>query len=221
MIDAIYAVITADTLPLPRPLLLGINGAYTAGKTEFANGLESHLNALGTKTQLIHYDDFHRPFDTITWVDPDDEIDAFYNRAFDPDKLIREVFEPLHQYGHLKTTLDCVNLGTGEFTNRVDIDIDDHTIILIEGALLLRPPILDHLDYTVYLDIAPDEMIRRGWLRDAPRFGDWIMDKYASRYIPVHQCYESDHKPKTTADILIDNTDWRNPVITRKRGASS
>ena len=43
--------------------------------------------------------------------------------------------------------------------------------------------------------------------------GEWILDKYKTRYIPVHKRYVSEDKPQNMADIVIDNNDYQNPKI--------
>ena len=204
MMDEIFARIEGDIAALPRPLVVGINGAYTSGKTTFAESLRTHLEQAGHNVQLIHYDDFHHPFHTIQFT-PETEIDTFYHRAFNPKKLLGEVLEPLRRDGELHQTFSCVNLGTGKFDNEVRVDINPDTVVLLEGVLLLREPILEHLGYSIYLRISPDEILRRGKLRDVPRFGAAILEKFSTRYIPVHLHYEADCRPQDIADLVIDN----------------
>lgn len=161
--EDIYFRVLQDIDQMKRPLVIGVNGAYTSGKTEFTKGLQIFLRAKGTRTQLLHYDDFHHPFSSIKWTQ-DTETDAFYHRAFDPDKLVREVLRPFRERGELREELACVNLGTGEFTNRVRLDMDRSTVVLLEGVLLFRPPLLEFLDYKIYLDVSREEILRRARL---------------------------------------------------------
>lgn len=210
--QAVYSTIAASIMGRPGPLVVGINGAYTAGKTMFTSGLQSYLENLGQKTQVIHYDDFHNPFSSIQWA-PSAEVEAFYNRAFDAEKLVREVLQPLKEQGHLDASIPCIDLGTGQFTNHIHFSIDENTIVLLEGVLLLRPPILDYLGYTIYLDISTEEMQKRAKERDVPRFGEWILDAFTTRYIPVHQRYVREWNPRKQANVVIDNGDYARPVL--------
>lgn len=208
----IYTCIGDRIAGLKKPLIVGINGAYTSGKTVFADDLQKHLRHRGLKTQLIHYDDFHNPFSAIHWADGD-EIEAFYNRAFNPEKLVREVLAPFQAQGYLNKDIACVNLGTGKYTNTIHFDMDHDTIVLLEGVLLFRPPLLAYLDYKIYLDIRDDEILKRGRLRDVPRFGEAIMEKFIARYIPVQHRYLQECDPRKAADIVIDNNDYSLPRI--------
>lgn len=209
----VFSQIQNSIAGLERPLLVGINGAYTSGKTVFAGNLQARLQAEGIKTQLIHYDDFHNPFPTIHWKDASDELEAFYNRAFTPNKLIADVLAPLKAHGCVDKYVECIDLGTGEFTNTIHFDIDRETVVLLEGVLLFRPPLLDYLDYKIYLDISDDEILRRARERDVPRFGEAIYDKFITRYIPVQHRYVAECRPKEVSDIVVDNNDYGNPRI--------
>lgn len=211
----IYDGILAGAAPLKRPCVIGINGAYTSGKTVFAEGLEGYLRAQGVKTQLIHYDDFHHPFDTLSWTD-ETEIDVFYRHAFDAQKLVREVLAPLRAQGSLHKDVLCVNLGTNQFTNLVRLRIDADAVVLLEGVLLYLPPVVDYIDYRVYLDISSEEILRRGERRDVPRFGAAILEKFATRYIPVQERYMAECDPVAAADFVVDNGDFEMPRIIGK-----
>lgn len=94
----IYARLFDEIRERKRPLVVGVNGAYTSGKTVFTLGLQEYLHEQGVKTQVIHYDDFHHPFSTITWTE-ETEIEVYYNHAFNPDKLVAEVLQPLKEQG--------------------------------------------------------------------------------------------------------------------------
>lgn len=210
----IFDQILASTQRLEKPFIIGINGAYTSGKTVFAEGLYQYLRDQGIKTQLIHYDDFHHPFHTLSWTD-ETEIDVFYRHAFDAEKLVREVLAPLRAQGCLYKDVCCVDLGTGQFTNMVRLDIDVDTIVLLEGVLLYHPPLVDYIDYKVYLDISSDEILKRGEQRDVPRFGAAILEKFSTRYIPVQGRYMVECDPIGMADFVVDNNDYMKPRVTK------
>ena len=210
--NTVYAQLYQQVRSLKRPLVVGINGAYTSGKTMFTFGLRQYLRDQDVKTQVIHYDDFHHPFSAIAWTD-DTEVDAFYNHAFDPAKLETEILKPLMEHGRINKDVVCVDLGTGQFTHTIHLDIDENTIVLLEGVLLFRPPLMKYLDYKVYLDISFDEMLVRAKQRDVPKFGEGILEKFVIRYIPVQQRYMAECDPMVASDMVIDNNDHQAPGI--------
>lgn len=210
--DMVYEQVYAGFHPLKRPLIVGINGAYTSGKTTFTQGLQQYLRGQGVKVQVIHYDDFHHPFSAISWTE-DTEVDVFYNKAFDPEKLEREIIKPLKAQGYIDKDVLCVDLNTSQFTHTIHFDIDENTIVLLEGVLLFRQPLMQYLDFKVYLDISFEEMLKRAQLRDVPRFGEGILEKFVTRYIPAQQRYMAECTPIAAADIVIDNNDHQSPVV--------
>lgn len=210
--NTVYAQLYEEIRSLKRPLVVGINGAYTSGKTTFTLGLQQYLRGQGAKTQVIHYDDFHHPFSAIAWTD-DTEVEVFYNKAFDPAKLEREILGPLKEHAHINKDVVCVDLGTSQFTNTIHVDIDETTIVLLEGVLLFRPPLMEYIDFKVYLDISFEEMLKRAKLRDVPKFGEGILEKFVTRYIPVQQRYMAECGPVAAGDIVIDNNDHQAPVV--------
>jgi len=210
----LFSLIEKNISALHPPFIIGISGTYTSGKTLFSAGLARYLQSQGKKVQIIHYDDFHHPFPAIHWTDGrDDEINAFYNKAFDSGKLINEVLIPLEEKGVLNKEIDCIDLGSGQHTKKLHLDIDVKTIVILEGVLLFRAPILPFLNYKIFLDISDKEMLRRGTVRDVPKFGHSILDLYRSRYIPVHHRYLEEDSPKAISDIVLDNTHYDTPVM--------
>lgn len=211
---AVFSRIERETACFTRPMVIGISGAYTSGKTIFADKLARYFAGKGQKAQVIHYDDFHRPLSAIKWTDEkNSEIDAFYSEAFDPQKLVAEILKPLKSDGCINKTVACIDWGTGQHSNMVDFNIDADSIVLLEGVLLFRAPLLGYLNYKVFLDITAEEMLRRGRARDVPQFGEGILEKYRQRYIPVHEKYLKQDRPKEMADIVIDNNAYDTPTV--------
>ena len=214
--ESIYNRVAQAVSARPRPAVIGITGAYTSGKTLFAEGFAQFLAARGEGVQIIHYDDFHHPLSLVGWGDGENaEVNAFYARAFNHEKLITDVLRPLRENGVLHKEALCLDWDAGTYTNPVRFDIGADTIVLLEGVLLLCPPVCKWLDYTIFLDVSADEILRRGWLRDALHFGEGIMEKYNTRYIPVHEKHLREDAPRERANIVIDNNDCKHPRIAR------
>lgn len=91
--------------------------------------------------------------------------------------------------------MEGLNWSTGLYEHEIPVDIDEDTVVLIEGVLLYRPWLIPYFEYKIFLDINKTEILSRGEIRDVPRSGKWILNKYKTRYIPVHQCYLSEDRP--------------------------
>lgn len=213
--DLIFSKIYKELKNKKKPLIVGISGAYTSGKTIFTENLSQYFIAQGVQTQILHYDDFHRPLSSTTW-EPNDlasEVNVFYNTSFDARRLIKEVLAPLKEKDHLKKVVKGLNWKTGLYDNTVPIDISENTIVLIEGMLLFQSTLIPFFNYKIFLEINETEIRYRGKTRDVPLFGEWILDKYETRYLPVYRRYLSEDRPQNFADLLIDNNDYIKPKI--------
>ncbi len=80
--------------------------------------------------------------------------------------------------------MEGLNWSTGLYEHEIPVDIDEDTVVLIEGVLLYRPWLINKT-----------EILSRGEIRGVSRSGKWILNKYKTRYIPVHQCYLSEDRP--------------------------
>ncbi len=182
---SIFDKIYEETNNLKGPTVIAVSGAYTSGKTIFANGLSEYFNARGVPTQILHYDDFHFPLPSVTWEpeNSDGEVEAFYHRAFNAEKLLSEVLKPLRENHDLKKTVKGLNWSTGLYENDVPVNIDGNTIVILEGALLFRADLPPYFDYKIFLEIDEAEILKRGAARDVPQMGEWILEKYKNRVI--------------------------------------
>lgn len=191
--------------------IIGINGVDTSGKTAFTNQYSKYLDCLGIKNTILHIDDFHNP--SAIRYQGDNEIEAYYNNAFNYKQVIDEVLQPLREFGHLDKQVLCLNLDSDQYENRIHYKIDTDTILLIEGVLLFREPLFSYLESKVFLNINFDEVIHRAKLRDVPKYGEGFLLKYINKYIPIQKRYLSEENPMQKSDIVINNDDYLNPRI--------
>jgi len=194
-----------------RPLIIGINGVDTSGKTTFALGLERYLNYRGIETLLIHTDDFHNP---LAVRRQDDSPQGYLNYTFDQDRiagLLEEI-----KSGVIDRELTLLNLDTDTYTNIKRYRTSEKTVVILEGVLLFRPPIECLIDYKIFLDIGFDTVMLRAAQRDVPIYGDDFLRRYENRYIPAQKIYLEQYTPKQISDLIIDNNDYDRPLITGK-----
>lgn len=194
--------------------IAGINGVDTSGKTTFAANFARYLSAKGISCQVLHLDDYHNP--SHIRATGDDEIGAYYQHAFDIPRLLEEVIIPLKRNGFLHKTVYCLNLDTDRYENERHYRIDNGTIVLLEGVLLFREPLVEYLDYRIFLEIGFDEVLRRAAIRDVPKYGYSFLEKYKQKYIPVQQKYIAEWKPAEQADAVLQNKDFLHPALMLK-----
>ncbi len=73
--------------------VIGINGVDTSGKTTFSENFSRFLYSVGIKNTVLHLDDFHNPSKIRS--QGENEIESYYNHAFNYKQLIDEILSPL------------------------------------------------------------------------------------------------------------------------------
>jgi phosphoglycolate phosphatase len=189
--------------------IIGINGIDTSGKTQFTDSFSRFLTSLGIANDVLHIDDFHNPREVRRGGD-------YYDCAFDLDTVATQILKPLRDNGVLDMTLNCLDLDSNKYENERRYSISQKGILLIEGTLLFRSPIIEYLDAKIFLQISFNEALRRAEIRDIPRYGEKILEEYKTRYLPAQERYFRECHPIKIADVVIDNSDWTTPKIVVK-----
>jgi len=193
------------------PLLVGINGVDTSGKTTFTKELSRYISKMGFKTQTILMDDFHNPSQIRN--KERDAILSYINNAFDLSKIENEILGPIAKEGILDKELTLLDLEEDKFTKCKRYFVDKDTIVLVEGVLLYREPLNKYFHLRLFMDISFDEVLERAKKRDGALFGDKVIERYRTKYIPIQKLYIEKYDPKGISDIIIDNEDYNNPKI--------
>ncbi len=194
-----------------KPLIVGINGVDTSGKTMFTKEFNRFLQKMRIKTQMIHMDDFHHP--SIIRYKGKDPITSYIDNAFDLDKLVDEILKPITNNHQLDKEIKLLDMEKDQLTIKKRYRIDKDTIVLIEGVLLYREPIYQYFDYRIFIDITFDEVLIRAKRRDHHIFGDAVLNRYINKYIPIQKMYLKKYKPKAISDIIINNENYMQPNI--------
>lgn len=220
-INGVYKEITNQILSRKqrsKPLIVGINGVDTSGKSTFTKELDRYLFKVGFKSQIVAIDDFHNPSQIRN--SEKDPVISYINNAFDTRKIEDELLKPIDTYGILDKELLLLDLEKNEFINRKRYVVDKDTIILFEGVLLYREPLNQYFDFRIFIDISFDEVLERAVKRDVSLFGDTVIEKYKNKYIPIQKLYIERNAPKDISDIIIDNNDYYNPKIIKQPNLS-
>lgn len=208
-----YVLQHLDALPLTGPKVIGVNGVDTSGKTCFAVGLSKYLTSQGRKVAIVHIDDFHNP--SAIRALGDDPVSGYIDNAFDLKTLEIEILQPAKHGLSFDKTLVLLDLETDSYSRKQRFIIDPNTIVIVEGVLLYRPPLDQYIDLRVFLQIPFEEVIHRATIRDVPRSGTAILDRYCDKYLPVQKWYLAAYMPMERSDVVIDNADYMKPRILR------
>lgn len=207
----IFSKIEKGIKNLKKPLIIGINGVDTSGKSAFSGGLQKYLNYRGFNTLMIHVDDFHNPQSVRS---SDNTPEGYIAKAFDTEKLAELLCEI--KSGPVDKQIDLLDLDTDTYSNKKQFKVKNDTIVIVEGVLLYRPPLDEYFDYRIFLDISFDEALRRARVRDVPKYGEEFLQKYIDRYIPAQKIYLHEYTPKERSNLVVDNNDFNKPFFYRK-----
>jgi uridine kinase len=184
--------------------VLTVDGLDGSGKSMFARGLAA---ALGPRAIRLAVDDFRRPVD---WSRPDrSELDLYYDERYDLADLDRCLAEfvagrPGCRYRPLVG-------ATEELGVEQELPFGQATVAIVEGVFVAR---LAHAARaaSVYLDISREEAWRRVVARDLSkgRTEAEIWRRIKQRYLPAHERYLAECRPRERARLVIDN---REPAV--------
>lgn len=162
----------------PLPIRVAIDGIDVAGKTTFADELAFHVSKQSTRKVVRT------------------SVDSLLN-----SKESRYGKGELSPFGYYE---DSFNYSAFKASLLSKSD----SVLLVDGIFLLRPKIIDLLDFKVFLDVSFETSIARTIKR-----GDADRHRYETRYVPGQKIYLAQCHPSVHADIVIDNNDFSNPEI--------
>jgi uridine kinase len=189
--------------------MVGIDGVDAAGKTTFAASLSEELRKRNHNVIEASMDGFHNPRE-IRYKQGKDSPEGYYRDSFNINAVMVLLIEPLRD-GRLYQT-QAFDYKTNLATPFAGTLAEPGAILVFEGVFSFGEDLRAFWDYRVYLDISPEESLRRGVERDPDEKAE-ITRKYRVRYLPGQELYKDEAKPRETADIIVDYNDPENPGI--------
>ena len=201
-----------------KPFIVGINGIDTSGKTLFMESLARFLVSQRYDVQVINLDDFHNPARVRN--SGDDPVESYYANGFDIKTLVDKLLIPVRDETENSVSLTLLNLDTDRYEVEKTYSFTKDTVVLLEGVYLFRKELSPFIDYKIFLDVPFEEARRRAAGRDVRRFGGEILKKYDEKYLPAQKRYLAEYPPVETADLIINNSNWEEPVFIKDLSAS-
>jgi len=183
---------------MKRGILIGIAGGTGSGKTLVSRTIYDMLGS--DKVIIIEEDSYYQD---LSHLPPEERMKQNFDHpdAFDHDLLI-EHLETLLNGGEIVQPV--YNFTTHSRTNRVR-KIGKHTIVVLEGILVLNDPRLRELmDIKAYVDADADVRFIRRLRRDIQERGrspEMVMGQYEKTVRPMHLQFVE--PSKRYADIII------------------
>lgn len=157
-------------------LLVAIDGRCASGKTTISKELENLIQC-----NVIHMDHF--------FLRPEQRTKDRLNTAgenVDHERFLEEVLKPLKNGEEVSfRPFNCKTMSLDK-----EIKLDDKAINIIEGSYSCHKNLFDYYDLHIFLDVSPNEQMKRIILRDG-------LEKagiYESKWIPLEEKYFDTYK---------------------------
>lgn len=176
MTDVLHELISTVRSVERRPAIVGVSGAVAVGKTTIATRVADRIASSGTTVRTISTDAFLFPNHVLA------------ERGIE----MRKGFPESYDFGALVTVVGAARRGEA-----VAIPVYSHAtydvlpgerevlepsdVLIIEGVVVLQPPVRDLLDVGVYVD-APEELVKTWFVSRFHRFVADAKDDPSSFY---------------------------------------
>lgn len=200
-----------------RCLIIGIEGQGCSGKSIFTDNLKNALVEKGFKADIISIDDFCNKR-AVRYSNELPLHEQHYLKNFNYEHFENSILKKVKDLRYLFIDEYVLNTGTDEFDKKLEINLDEQSILLIEGVFIYRNEFKKYYDYSIMLQIEQEEQLKRATKRDLSKNGstEVLMNKYLNRYIPAYHLYEELNNPLKFADLIIDNTNVGDPSIIKE-----
>lgn len=152
-------------------LLIALDGRCASGKTTIAYKIKEEINC-----NVIHMDHF--------FLRPQQRTESRLSQPggnVDYERFLEEVMAPLKQRKAFSyRVFDCKTMDFAE-----EISVESKPVTIVEGAYCCHPSLWDYYDVHIFLDVEPQEQLRRIGCRN----GEKALAVFRERWIPLEEQY--------------------------------
>jgi len=201
----------------PTRLRVVVDGYTASGKTSFAHELAAAVRRHGRSTMRATFDDFKKP-----WRDAHergyDRVsgEGYYRNAADFNSARELLLEPAGPEGSGVVALCGHDPLTGEDHRETTVLAPLDAVLIVDSVFAMRPEYDDYWDFRIWVEVPAELALARGIERDSGQLGrDEAERLHRDRYHVAEQIYINEVRPKAKADVIIDNSDFTNPIVIR------
>jgi uridine kinase len=212
-----YLVNRIFRIEQPHPIRVAVDGPDAAGKTTLAQQMVAPLQARSWPVIRASIDGFHNPA-CIRHRRGGISPEGYYNDSFNYGALTESLLAPLGPGGSRRYVSAVFDYRADSVVEIPICAAEANAVLLFDGVFLLRPELMAYWDFTIFVEADFETILARAAERDAVLFGsaEEVRKRYEHRYIPGQKLYYAESRPKERADVVIDNNDPGNPVITKR-----
>ena len=200
-----------------HPVRIGIDGVDASGKTTLADSLADYLNQHNADVIRASIDGFHYP-KSIRYQKGRNSPEGYYKDSFNNQAIIDNLLAPLGDNGSLQYKKAIFDFKTDSEVVLPVQTVNKDSILIMDGVFLFRPELVNYWDLKIFIEADFKITVSRASKRDGYYLGSEqeIIDKYNQRYVPGQQLYFEEAKPQEKADIIIENSEFENPIIKKE-----
>ena len=185
---------------LPAHGLVAVDGVDGAGKTTFCDHLAAVLRARGREVVRASVDDFHHPR-ARRWQRGRTSPEGFFLDSFDYERFADHLLVPFAAGQAFRRASH--DLVTDDYVDAPAEVAPPSALLLVDGIFLHRDEVVDHWDFSVFLDVDFAVSVARMAGRDgSPSDPD---DPRNRRYVEGQRLYLAKCDPARRADLVIDH----------------
>ena len=200
-----------------HPVRVGIDGVDASGKTTLADSLADYLKSQNRNIIRASIDGFHNP-KIIRYQKGRNSPEGYYKDSFNNEAIVNNLLAPLGENGNLQYRKAIFDFKTDSEVVLPIETANKDSILIMDGVFLFRPELTDYWDLKIFIEADFKITVSRATKRDGYYLGSEqkILDKYKQRYVPGQQLYFEESQPQEKADIIIENSDFEKPIITKE-----
>lgn len=190
-------------------LRVAVDGFTGAGKTTFADELAAAFRRAGRSTARASLDDFKHPWSHSREHGYDRlSGQGYYRNAYSLTDAQELLLGPAGHDGSGCVALCAHDPLTGIDHRHDRVQLLDDTVLIVDSAFAARPELAGFWDAHIWLAVPPELALDRGVQRDTPREGqDQALRLHRDRYGAATAQYLSEVDARSTADLVVDNSD--------------
>lgn len=182
-------------------IIIGIDGLGGAGKSTISERICCEIKNNNVHTILLHIDDFINVRE-VRYNSAYPEWQCYYDLQWRYE-YFTGIIKQIKNRTNNNIEIELYDKDNDCYFSQ-NYDIEEKTVVIVEGIFLQRKELYGIFDYMVYIDVPEDERMTRVLKRDTYIGNEQqIIDKYENRYFPAERKYFNKYHPEQSADFVI------------------
>ena len=196
-----------------RIVRVAIDGVDGAGKTRLADELATRIGDTAIRASV---DSFHHPRN-IRYAKGRDSPVGFFEDSFNYEKLKEVLLDPLSSDPPQRYCLAFFDHRQDAEVSAVWEEPPEKGTLIFDGIFTHRPELVDYWDYSIFLEVSPQESVRRCLRREGVEgVSDDPTDPAHARYVEGQAIYLETCNPTSLCNTHVVNEPIDSPRLVRR-----